>query len=190
MSYSSDPRATRSRRMLIDAAIELFLINPGASMQDVAKSAGVGRATLYRQFKTREDLILELAIESLEITNQVLQPVRDANLSARDSLEQGITAVMQVANRYHFILMLWNIAGDDQRLSKIYDQQLEELSNLIDTAKQEGSIDTSLSTSWIVHLIDSLVYAGWWSVYSKELTANQAGEHAAKTLFAGISPTR
>ena len=187
MNASTDPRVGRSRRAILDAAIELLLVQPSASLSDIAQKAGVGRATLYRHFDTREQLVLELVTESLAITEQVLRPILDAGLDARETLEQTLPAAMRVADRYHFLLLLWTIGDSHPKVTRIYAQLLEELSALIERGKREKAIDPELSTDWIVALIDSLVYAGWWGIQTQGLSAQQAGEHAARVLFDGIS---
>ena len=56
--------AEENRRALIVAAWRLFSQQgPQASMRAVAAEAGVGVATLYRHFPTREDLLLGLVEE-------------------------------------------------------------------------------------------------------------------------------
>ncbi|MCP4764921.1 MAG: hypothetical protein GY875_01480 [Gammaproteobacteria bacterium] len=47
------------------------------------------RATLYRHFATREQLILALAQESLAFTERELQPIMALDLDARAKLERG-----------------------------------------------------------------------------------------------------
>ena len=183
-----DPRAGRSRRALLDAAIELFLVNPQASLSDVAAHAGVGRATLYRHFETREQLVQVLARESMEKTDEVLQPIKEADLPASETLASGLRAVMPVADRFHFLLFLWSVCNEDDPAWQIYQRLLDDLSGLVERGKQEKSINNSLSTAWIVMLIDSLVYVGWWSVSSGEMSAEEAGEQAVLSLFGGISP--
>lgn len=62
VSYSTDPRAARSREAMLVAAREL-LVNegPGAiTHQRVAQQAGVGRATVYRHWPRAEQLLLEV----------------------------------------------------------------------------------------------------------------------------------
>ncbi|WP_141575558.1 TetR/AcrR family transcriptional regulator [Actinomadura sp. WMMA1423] len=50
--------AERNARLLVAAARELFdERGPGAPLDEVAKRAGVGNATLYRHFPTRDDLL-------------------------------------------------------------------------------------------------------------------------------------
>jgi AcrR family transcriptional regulator len=51
--------AARNRRALLDAALEAFhRAGVTASLDDIAKAAGVGPGTLYRHFPTRDDLVL------------------------------------------------------------------------------------------------------------------------------------
>ena len=185
-----DPRASRSRRALLDAAISLFLQNPAASLSDVAQTARVGRATLYRHFSTREQLIRELAIESLQETDAVLKPIHEAGLSARQTLERGLVEVIRIADRFRFLLSLWSIVEGDDEVEHIYQRQLDDLVNLINAAKAEGAIDNNLSTAWIVSLVDSLIYAGWWAIQKGEMSAQEAGAHAVKVLFDGVAPVK
>ncbi|MEJ8569952.1 TetR/AcrR family transcriptional regulator [Microbaculum marinum] len=58
-SRARKPRADaqRNRLRLLDAAAEVFSAGgPDASLEAVARTAGVGIGTLYRHFPTREDL--------------------------------------------------------------------------------------------------------------------------------------
>ncbi|MEV6634730.1 TetR/AcrR family transcriptional regulator [Actinoplanes sp. NPDC051470] len=62
MSYSTDPRAARSREAILVAARELLVgEGPGAvTHQRVAQQAGVGRATVYRHWTRPEELLLDV----------------------------------------------------------------------------------------------------------------------------------
>jgi AcrR family transcriptional regulator len=59
--------ARRNRARLLDVAHAAFLERGVmASMDDIARQAGVGIGTLYRHFPTRDDLILALVADDLE----------------------------------------------------------------------------------------------------------------------------
>ena len=61
MTESSDLKrsdARRNRDAILAAAIVALTESPDASLNAIAKSAGVANATLYRHFPTREDLVL------------------------------------------------------------------------------------------------------------------------------------
>jgi AcrR family transcriptional regulator len=49
--------AAQNVRRILDAGREVLRENPQASVEDVARAAGLGVATLYRRFPTREDLL-------------------------------------------------------------------------------------------------------------------------------------
>lgn len=60
------PRAEATDRAILQAALELFIDRgiEGASMEQIAKRAGVGKPTVYRRWSSKEDLIAA-AIETL-----------------------------------------------------------------------------------------------------------------------------
>lgn len=60
---SGSPRrsdALRNRERILSVAYRAFSHDPDVSLNTIAKLAGVGPGTLYRNFPTREDLILAL----------------------------------------------------------------------------------------------------------------------------------
>jgi AcrR family transcriptional regulator len=58
--------AMRNRMAILDAARELFADSTEVSMCEVARRAGVGQATLYRNFPDRETLAAEILGEDIE----------------------------------------------------------------------------------------------------------------------------
>jgi AcrR family transcriptional regulator len=60
------PRSDQADRAIIDAALELFAEGgpDGLSIEQVAARAGVGKATIYRRWPAKEDLLLD-ALDAL-----------------------------------------------------------------------------------------------------------------------------
>src|ERR1700753_3364158 len=52
----ADARANRDR--ILDVARDALATDPAASLNSIAKAAGVGAGTLYRHFPSREALVL------------------------------------------------------------------------------------------------------------------------------------
>ncbi len=66
--------AARNDGRILDAAREVFLIDPGAPVAAVANRAGVGISALYRRYDDKEDLLRELARDALTRYIGDLQP--------------------------------------------------------------------------------------------------------------------
>lgn len=77
MSPETAPRpkradAVRNRERVVGAAVEaLAELGPEVSIDDVAARAGVGRATVYRSFPTKDHLIAAVAVERLRRFEQL-----------------------------------------------------------------------------------------------------------------------
>lgn len=181
-----DQRIVRSRQALKDAGCELFMKNPSATLTDVAKHAGVGRATLYRHYESREQLIQELAQDSLEATEAALAPLYVQPLSNWEYLLGSLACIMPLADKYHFLLAVWEIASENPRVVKIYNQQMEGLAAVVEGAKAEGVISPSLTTHWVAQLYDALLYVGWSCIRTGKMTMNDAISHAQRSLASGV----
>ncbi len=182
-----DPRASRSRQALLSASMELLLRNPDASFSDIAIHAGVGRATLYRHFQTRELLIQELTKQSLEKISEAKKPIRDNSLKGREAIETMLKLIMPHADHLHFLFSLWSIAEKDQNIMQIYKDQLKELSKWINQAKRQSQIKKEFSTDWIVATIETIIYSSWLLIASGKISTKAATDHAVSALFEGIA---
>jgi AcrR family transcriptional regulator len=60
----ADARANRDR--ILEVARTAFAVSPDASLNSIAKAAGVGPGTLYRHFPSREALVLALYRKEIE----------------------------------------------------------------------------------------------------------------------------
>jgi len=84
------PRSTRAHEAIIDAVLDLLAEGTPVgelSIEAVAARAGVGKATIYRRWSGKNDLVIE-AIKALKTP----QPVNE-DLSVRDNLVQLLSVV-------------------------------------------------------------------------------------------------
>ena len=59
-------QAARNDQVILDAAREVFVADPGAPVSAVAEAAGVGMSALYRRYPSKEDLLRRLCRDGLE----------------------------------------------------------------------------------------------------------------------------
>ena len=77
MKKRTNPKGPRrtAREAILDAAVVALAESPDVPMAVIAESAGVGRATLYRHFPSRDDLIKELSLQAIRLTDEAVAPV-------------------------------------------------------------------------------------------------------------------
>lgn len=174
-----------TRTAIIEAAFDVLTDNPGATLQDIAARAGVGRATLHRHFEGRADLVLEMARLAARELDQAIDAATAEAGSCTQALQRAMEAMIPLARRQ------WFLANEplDQHpeLAQAYHDDLQELAGFIDKAKDEGTFDLSVPTPWIVETYEALTWAAWAQVRKQELTPKQAAALAWRTLTAGLS---
>jgi AcrR family transcriptional regulator len=90
----------QTRDLVLDAALRLFTEHGylGVRVEDIAKEAGVSRATFYKHFIEREQVLAEL-FERLLGAEAGPEQLLDSSGSGSGSTEQQVTALVEEAVR-------------------------------------------------------------------------------------------
>ena len=176
-----------SKEELLDAAIAVLVDNPSASLSEVVKKAGVGRATLYRYFSTREALVKEIALLAIKQTDEAIAPIVTKQLSSQETLREMLEVIVPLGDRFHF-LMSESSAYNDPEVTQAYNRQLSDLNTLVEGLKQEGVVALDISNAWTVAAIDSLIWAAWYSVQTGYVAPKEAASLVYRTLTQGLRP--
>jgi len=132
----------------VQAAAETLNANPGASVEDIARAAGVSRQTVYAHFPTREAL-LDAVIK--HATAEVTAAFDTAGL---DDLPPAAALVLlldtgwQVTARYPFVWHLPTVSAsqDASRHAPVLNRMLE----LIRRGQDSGDLDPTLPPGWLL----------------------------------------
>jgi AcrR family transcriptional regulator len=110
------PWRLRRRQRIVDAASRLFAANPygAVQMDDVARAAGVGKATLYRYFPSKEELYLAIFGAALGGLEQRLAEIAAARLKPSEALERLLRCLVE-------------LLGDQLRSLRLLDGESAEL---------------------------------------------------------------
>lgn len=96
-----DALRDRTAALIIECAATLLARNGDAtSMEDIAAAAGIGRATLYRYFANRQDLLRAMAVASVE---ELARAISDADLEAvpfDDAITRLTRAIITTGRKY------------------------------------------------------------------------------------------
>ncbi|WP_439662231.1 TetR/AcrR family transcriptional regulator [Lentzea sp. HUAS TT2] len=101
------PRDPEADNAILTAAFELFLERglDGTSIEQVARRAGVTRATVYRRFATKEDLLLSV----MELPRGL--PELDPERIAVTPVEDTVRAYAHMMSSSQAVLLLRRIIG-------------------------------------------------------------------------------
>jgi len=90
----------RTAAMIIDSAAALLADRGEASVEEIAVAAGIGRATLYRYFANRDELLRAMAAASLE---ELAVRIKEADLDAvpfDEAVARLTRAIVTTGNKY------------------------------------------------------------------------------------------
>jgi len=147
-----EPRsdAARNREALVRAATAaVHREGPHVSMATIAAGAGVGIGTLYRHFRTREELLDFLARRSFE---QVLANAREAErdgATASDALRLFIEAAISQRNDLVLPLHGGPPVTVEETLA-VRDQVHRAVQRIIDRGRADGTIGQDVAPRDVV----------------------------------------
>ncbi|HTZ29396.1 MAG TPA: TetR/AcrR family transcriptional regulator [Streptosporangiaceae bacterium] len=154
------------------AATETLNADPRASMEDIARAAGLSRQTLYAHFPTREallDAIIERA--TAEVTAAFDAAGLD-DLPPADALLRLLEAGWQAAARYP---LAWHLpAVSPQQDASRHAPVLDRLLQLIERGQQSGDLDATLPPGWLLAACLALGRAAEDEVKAGRMTIEEA----------------
>jgi AcrR family transcriptional regulator len=155
--------ATRNTQLLLAAAKELFDEHgPEVALDEVARRAGVGNATLYRHFPTRGDLLVAVyADEVAALCEQGAALLREP--SAAEALFAWLDSfVAHVATKRD--LALAGTQNSDERRTELFDRWHESMRStaerLLIRAQEAGAVRADLTVRDMLALTSATAVAG------------------------------
>lgn len=116
----------KKRSVINDAAYRLFS-NYGykrVTMDDVAKEAGVTKKTVYDYYKNKNDLLLQLILNELQIMKQIITDIEQEQLSYFKTIHRTIYELLKYKKKQQLLVVL----GDEVKRTN-----REELRHIIYT---------------------------------------------------------
>ncbi|MFF2314939.1 TetR/AcrR family transcriptional regulator [Arthrobacter sp. NPDC058097] len=148
--------AARNVDKIINAARECFRqYGPDVPLQTIAATAGVGPATLFRNFSDKEQLVLAALNRQLRLN---VDPVIDVALAGSDAAEglfRVIDAVMTAASDN--ANLLGAVAGRRDLLTGITGGLIESVGVLLDRGQDQGTLRVDISLTDMVRLLAMLI---------------------------------
>ncbi|WP_433545592.1 TetR/AcrR family transcriptional regulator [Streptomyces sp. CA-294286] len=185
-------RADANRRRIMDVALMELLRDPDASMDQIARAAGVVRRTVYGHFPSREALIAALTDGAAEAVIAAHTAARAGVDDPAEALARAMLAVWRIADRYRLLVAMAQrsvtMEGIKQRLTPVR----EDCVALLRRGQEEGVFASRVPSAALAYVHEQSLFGLMEAVNEGLLPAEDAGRAAAETALraAGVREER
>ena len=178
--------ADRSVAAILDAALETLASDPDSSMSEIARRAGVVRATIYVHFPTREsllDAVMEHAVGQVVDAMRGAEPQRG---EPAEALERVLRATWQQLAQFHGLLALNTARLSAEELHRRHVPMLDQLEPLIERGQKQGIFRSDFPVSWLLAVTRSIVHAASHEIRGGRLPDSVAEAVMISTILGAI----
>jgi AcrR family transcriptional regulator len=181
--------AERSIAAILDAAVDELASDPEASMAEIARRAGVVRATIYVHFPTREALLEAVTERSIAEAVEVISAAEPERGDPGEALRRVLIAAWRYLERYHALVAI-NTQLPQAELRRRHRPVLALLQPLIERGQQDGTFRADVPAQWHLSTVLALIHAASGELRAKRLPAAEIESALVATVLGalGASP--
>ncbi|MCZ7590156.1 MAG: TetR/AcrR family transcriptional regulator [Gaiella sp.] len=178
--------AVRNEAAIAEAAMRVLADRPGASMAEIAEASGLGRATLYRHFRSRGDLVRAIQRQALEAASDAIAACCLDAHPAPHALRRAVEALVGVGDRYR---VLGREASLDPLMLERQQSVAHPLLETIRRGQRRGELRGDVSAAWVLASMGSLLVLALREIGAGRLAPDDAAAVVTATLLEGVAAT-
>jgi AcrR family transcriptional regulator len=159
---------------ILDAAIGALATDSEASMAEIARRAGVVRATIYVHFPTREALIAAITQRAMSEATDALRAATPDEGDPVEALVRLLTASWRTLGRYPALVQLNSRLGSEH-MRALHQPVVRLVRPLLKRGQASGAFKSELPIDWMVTVLLELMHAA-----SREVAAGRLPEGKAQ----------
>lgn len=171
---------------VLEAADRLLRVNPTATLDDIAREAGASRATVYRRFPTRHDLIVAMSRWAIAQIVSALEDAKVESVPPHVALYQATRNVIGVKVSLQYARTL--APADDLVVADLQSRMRSLATALLTRCRETGLIDADIAPEWVLTVFYALVHEA--SVADTTVSADERASQVLDTLLRGVGPAR
>jgi len=180
--------AERSVARILDAAVDALASDPEVSMAEIARRAGVVRATIYVHFPTRESLLEAVTKRAIAEVTQAMAAAAPNRGDPAEALQRVLTTAWQELGRFHALIAI-NTRRPQAELRRLHRPVLALLQPLIERGQRAGAFRSDVPAMWHLSMLLALIHAASGELQTNRLPAAEIESALVTTVLGALSAT-
>lgn len=172
------------REHVLRSAAALLTRKSTATMDEVAKAAGISRATLHRQFAGRDALVRALESLGIEECEAALEAARLHDGSAQEAVRRLVKELEKAAGLLAF-LYTENQLFEGEEQNEGWARIDAAIAALFRRGQDSGEFRIDLTPAWLTEALYGLMASGAWAVTEGRVAAKDFHHMIVELLLGG-----
>ncbi|MEV3992332.1 helix-turn-helix domain-containing protein [Streptomyces sp. NPDC049837] len=175
---------TVDREQVLRTAAALLSRKATATMDEVARAAGIGRATLHRHFAGRDALVRALEALGIQEFEAAIEAARLDDGTAEDALRRLVAGLEPVAGLLAFLVTENQLFEGDQ-VNEGWARLDARVAALFRRGQEQGEFRIDLTPAWLTEALYGLIGTCAWAVQDGRVAAKDFQYMIAELLLGG-----
>ncbi len=180
--------AERNITSIINAALEALASDPDASMAEIARRAGVVRATVYMHFPTRESLLDAVMEHATGLVADAIRGAEPDRGEPKEALERVIRATWKQLSQFHSVLGINISRLSAKELRRRHLPMTTQFIPLLERGQAEGAFRSDVSALWLIAVVRAIVHVASTELQAGRLSEAEVEQTMLTTALAAVRP--
>ncbi|WP_206316707.1 TetR/AcrR family transcriptional regulator [Streptomyces composti] len=172
------------RDHVLRSAAALLTRKSTATMDEVARAAGISRATLHRHFAGRDALVRALEALGIAECEAALEAARPEEGPAEDAVRRLVAAVEPQAGLLAF-LYSENQLFEGEEQNEGWTRIDERIADLFRRGQESGEFRIDLTPAWLTEALYGLLASAAWAVAEGRVAPKDFTRMVVELLLGG-----
>lgn len=177
------------REDVLRAAATLLVRSSGATMDEVARAAGISRATLHRLFAGREALVRALEELGIRECERAVERARTAEGPAGEAVRR-LVAELQPAAALLSFLITENQLFEGEQVHEGWARLDARFADLFTRGQLAGEFRIDLTPTWLTEALYALIGACGWCVVDGRVAAQDYTHMVTELMLGGAGRSK